>query len=263
LLLRPKNSLVNQSLDAKEFRLRVNCDGFGVAWYAADRGEPVRFRTVTPAWNNQNLRSIAPATESRCVLAHVRAASPGLPVVETNCHPFCHNDLVFCHNGLVGGFGRARRALLRGLTDHAFADIEGTTDSELVFAYVLDEHRARGSGATGADLAAALEAAIRRVVEIAGDEPSYLNLCVTNGTAIAASRFSTDPDGQTSSLYVHRGRRYTCEDDEVCRMVDGGADEPTAIVASERLSDDPGWEAFPVDHVAAIEADGSMEFRAF
>ena len=32
LLLKPANSLVHQSFDAKQFRLRVNGDGFGFAW---------------------------------------------------------------------------------------------------------------------------------------------------------------------------------------------------------------------------------------
>ena len=74
LLLRPANSLVHQSFDAREFRLRVNGDGFGVAWYIDGREPPVRLRTVTPAWNNQNLRSLAPAMRSDCIVAHVRAA---------------------------------------------------------------------------------------------------------------------------------------------------------------------------------------------
>jgi len=254
LLLKPANSLVHQSLDAKEFRLRVNGDGFGVAWYVDGLDAPVRLRTVTPAWNNQNLRSLAPAMRSGCILAHVRAASPGLPVVETNCHPFVHDRFAFCHNGGVGDFHGVRRRLLRSISDASFDAIEGTTDSEIVFAVFLDEIREREGEEPAQALGDALAATVKRVVEASPDEPSYLNLCVTDGRRVAATRFSSDPDGSISSLYYHSGRRYVCEG-TVCRMIDPGGFGATAIVASEPLSDDPGWEPVSANHVGVIRAD--------
>ncbi len=255
LLLRPANSLVHQSFDAKEFRLRVNGDGFGVAWYVDGyEGSPVRVRTVTPAWNNQNLRSLAPAMRSDCILAHVRAASPGLPVVETNCHPFMHERFAFCHNGGIGDFARARRALLRDLPDAIYDGIEGTTDSELLFAIFLDEWEGRREGEPGDAMAAALVATIKRTVAVAKGEPSYLNLCVTDGERVACTRYSNDPTGAMATLYYHEGRRYVCEGDS-CHMVDPGSGATTAIVASEPLSNDPGWEAVPANHVGLIRED--------
>jgi len=258
LLLKPSNSLVNQSFDAKEFRLRVNGDGFGVAWYVDGIEEPVRMRTITPAWSNQNLRALAPAMRSECILAHVRAASPGLPVIETNCHPFQHGRYAFCHNGVVGGFRRHRRALLASLSDESFDIIQGSTDSETVFAIFLDEIRDRRSGDAARDMADALAATALRVVDVADSEPSYLNLCVTDGRRLAATRFSTDAKGETSSLYFHQGSRYVCEGD-TCRMIDPGDDKPTAIIASERLSDDPGWQQFPVGHVGVVRENRVAE----
>jgi len=257
MLLRPSNSLVNQSFDSKEFRLRVNGDGFGVAWYADGFEEPVRVRTTTPAWSNLNLRAIAPVTVSDCVLAHVRAASPGLPVMEPNCHPFLHGRYAFCHNGSIGGFQQARRGLLATLSDESFALVAGSTDSEVIFAIFLDELKERSSDDPARDMADALAAAIGRVVE-ATDEPSYLNLCVTDGCRLAATRFSSDPAGTTSSLYFHHGLKYVCEG-EVCRMVDPGGGRTTAIIASEPLSKDPGWEPFPVGHVGVVREDRRAE----
>ncbi|MEM8884556.1 MAG: class II glutamine amidotransferase [Planctomycetota bacterium] len=253
LLLKPSNSLVHQSLDAKEFRLRVNGDGFGVAWYTELRPEPVRVRTLTPAWSNQNLRSFAPVALSGCIVAHVRAASPGLPVTETNCHPFVHGPFTFCHNGSVGDFAARRQGLLAGLAPEAFAAIEGTTDSEVLFAMFLEEIAKPGTEDRGHDLAVALARTIDRVKHHDG-EPSYLNLCVTDGQRVAATRFSTDPDGNMSSLYTHHGKRYDCVDG-VCRMVDPGGGLTTAIIASEPLSTDDGWEPVPPNHVGVIRED--------
>ncbi len=44
------------------------------------------------------------------------------------------------HNGSIGGFSRIRRRLEAGLSEDAFAGIQGTTDSELAFALFLDAY---------------------------------------------------------------------------------------------------------------------------
>jgi len=257
LLLKPENSLIQQSFDAKEFRLRVNGDGFGVAWYTDRRPEPVRARTVAPAWSNQNIRSAAPVTFSGCILAHVRAATPGLPVAEMNCHPFVHGPYAFCHNGQIGDFKLRKRSLLATLSDDAFVGIEGTTDSELLFAMFLDERAKRSTNDPGRDMAEALATVCRRAGNHDG-EPSYLNLCVTDGKRVAATRFSTDPKGVTSTLYTHHGKRYACIDGE-CRMIEPGEEMTSAIIASEPLSDDDGWERVPEGHAGVVRENRTAE----
>ena len=107
-------------------------------------------------------------------------------------------------------------------------------------------------------MARALAATVHRVVAAATDEPSYLNLCVTDGRRLAATRFSNDPEGRIATLYCHHGRRYVCEGD-VCRMVEPDDAGLTAIVASEPLSEDPGWEAVPRNHVSIVREDRTVE----
>ncbi len=76
LLYQPKNSLVNQSISAKEIEEPLNGDGFGIGWYAKEvNDEPVTFVSVNPAWSNRNLRNLAPKIRTDCFVAHVRAAS--------------------------------------------------------------------------------------------------------------------------------------------------------------------------------------------
>lgn len=50
--------------------------------------KPQVFTSITPAWNNENLNRLATKLESGVIFAHVRAAYPGMPVSEQNCHPF-------------------------------------------------------------------------------------------------------------------------------------------------------------------------------
>lgn len=78
-----------QSYKSRERKEPLNGDGFGVGWYAPQSSPtPCIFTSITPAWNNQNLRRLSEHVKSSCFFAHVRAASPGMRVCETNCHPF-------------------------------------------------------------------------------------------------------------------------------------------------------------------------------
>ena len=61
---------------------------------------------------------------SPLVFAHVRAAYPGMPVSEQNCHPFQWGRYMWMHNGVVGGFMKIRRALLASLSDAAYDTVQ-------------------------------------------------------------------------------------------------------------------------------------------
>ena len=265
LVVRPRNSLINQSIDAQEFEERLNGDGFGLAWYA--RGvcpEPALFRSVTPAWSNMNLLRMARVVQSDAILAHVRAASPGMIVSEANCHPFAMGRFAFMHNGHVGGFARLRRPLRRSLSDEVYDGIQGTTDSEHLFAMFLERAARRcGSDPTEA-MAGALEQTIADVLALArqhgSGDVSYLNLAVTDGTALVAARFTDGPAEDALSLYLHRGQRYVCRGD-VCEMVAPSAGGASVMVCSERLSDEPGWQPIPVNHLVLARPDRSVEVR--
>lgn len=124
LVTEPDHSLIRQSVESRERSDAMNGDGFGVAWYAPALGDrPGRFRSITPAWNNENLIELARVVESPCILAHVRASSKPFAVSEANCHPFTHGPLSLMHNGDLGGFDGLRRRLLARLSDTAFAAI--------------------------------------------------------------------------------------------------------------------------------------------
>ncbi|MCL4778130.1 MAG: class II glutamine amidotransferase [Gammaproteobacteria bacterium] len=265
LLTEPEHSLIHQSAHARERDEPLNGDGFGVAWYAEGHDEPALFRSVTPAWSNQNLRELARVTTSHCVLAHVRAATQGLQVGEPNCHPFRRDRLAFMHNGDIGGFSLIRRPLLALLSDSAFAAIRGTTDSEHFFALLCDEVQ-RGTDASSRGLAAAFNRALLTVRSLvrrhAPGEHIYLNAVLTDGAAAVACRYTTDTPENADSLYTNRGRRYVCEGG-VCRMLDPGEQNGSAImISSEPLSGDGGWEAVPLNHLLRIEPDLSMASEA-
>ena len=63
LLIKPKHGLIDQSLHSRLGAETTNCDGFGVGWYGTGAGAGV-YRSISPAWNDQNLRHLASHIES-------------------------------------------------------------------------------------------------------------------------------------------------------------------------------------------------------
>jgi len=256
LVTDPVHSILHQSFHSHEREEPLNGDGFGIAWYAEGAAEPAVLKEVHPAWNSRNLRSVARVTKSHCLLAHIRAASPGLPVTQLNCHPFSWGRLSFMHNGTVGGFLRIKHRLVSELEESTFLELEGSTDSEHVFALVKEAWAAAAGRPPLERLALALRRGVERVEALRRDagvkEPSLLNLVLCDGERAVVSRYVSDPGHRANTLYVHSGHRYLCEGG-VCRMCEAGEDSGAVIVSSEPLSKDEGWERVPVNHLVLVE----------
>src|SRR5215216_5691496 len=136
LLFQTQHGLIDQSLHSRMGVETTNGDGFGLGWYGELGGDPCRYRTVTPAWSDVNLRDMAAQIASPLWLAHIRATT-GTPVQQTNCHPFRHGRWLFVHNGVLAGFHTYRRELLLAVDPELFDGIEGSTDSEVLFHLAL------------------------------------------------------------------------------------------------------------------------------
>lgn len=275
LLTEPKHSLIHQSFQCQERSEPLNGDGFGIGWYAPRlTSEPAIFHQITPAWNSRNLHSMAKVLTSPCVMAHVRAASPGSEVNLANCHPFAYGDYLLMHNGRIGSFRRVRRRLLETLTDEAFDVVRGSTDTEHLFAVFVDEivrngcpvdpgGSARSVGDGARELARRLVSAIERVVALVHEEgdaqSSFLNVAVADGRHAAVCRYTDDSVEAPESLYYLQGELYEPAGRAFPqRRAD---DEGEAIVvSSERLTDDPRWRAVPPGMVLALDRHAPPSF---
>src|SRR5210317_1733870 len=109
LLLKPKNSLMKQSYHALESEVTVNGDGFGIGWYNHfRRKEPALFRSIRPAWNDENLSYNASMIKTNCLLAHIRAATQGGVSIH-NSHPFQYKEFLMMQNGGILEFKKIKR----------------------------------------------------------------------------------------------------------------------------------------------------------
>jgi len=264
LITEPENSLIHQSFDSRDREEPLNGDGFGVAWYAGvARPEAALFRSITPAWSNQNLRHLARATESGCVLAHVRAASIGMAVAELNSHPFAHGPYSFMHNGELADFWHHRRALMDGLDERRYELVEGTTDSECLFAYALQALDDEGQG--GAEgMARALESALGRcLAHLAANQvraPSTVNAVLCNGREAVACRFSNLTGSEAPSLHLHTGKLYSCASGTP-QLLEADEDMHSVIIASEPLTDDTSWRAIAENSIVLVDAERNVTVR--
>ena len=219
LLYEAAHSLEEQSW--KPLRQRagaMNADGWGVGWWdPLVRSEPARYRTAAPMWTDRSFRSVAEVVHAGAFIAAVRSATPPSPIVATGNAPFVAGPWLFSLNGYVRDFrGPIGEALRRGVSEERAIAIEGTSDSEIVFALVLD---ALDQGATPA------EALAGAIVQATDRAEAFLNLLLHDGHTIVATTWG-------NSLSVLR---------------DTGLAAGGVLVASEPLDEDPGWTDVP-DH---------------
>ena len=217
LLLDPPHSLLRQSYAPADMRGggTVNADGFGAGWYADGATTPIRYRRAVPMWTDTSFAALAHDVHSGAVLAAVRSATIGMPVVETACAPFGIGRWLFSHNGKVTGWPRSMTTLAARLPVIELLTLEAPTDSALLWALV--RHRL----AAGDSPDHALGAVATEV--LAAAPGSRLNMLVTDGMLLTATAVH-------HALAVRAGNG-------------------TVLVCSEPTDQSAGWEPVPDGHL--------------
>ncbi len=252
LILKPEHSLIHQSLASEQGAETTNGDGFGVGWYG-DQPEPGVYKSTYPAWNDRNLKELSRHISSHLFLAHVRATT-GSPIQQTNCHPFKNGSWLFVHNGLIRGFEHIKRDLVLEIDPDLFFDIEGSTDSELMFYLALTYELHRDPLAAVERMAGFVESAGRRH---GVDAPLQMSLGFSDGTRLYAVRYSSERQSRTL---------YHSTDMEALQHINpdlGQFSSNTRVIVSEPLNDMNGaWAQIPEASAVTVEA-GNIEVRPF
>ena len=255
LLYKPAHSLVLQSKYATMGAETTNGDGFGVGWYG-DLANPGVFLSTEPAWNDRNLRDLSAHIESGRVFAHIRAAI-GSPVQQTNCHPFRHDRWLWMHNGYIAEFPTVRRDLMFAVDPVIFPEIQGSTDSEILFylavTFGLDD-----------DPVAAVAKAVGLVEEVGRSHSVQLpiqgTIATTDGETTWAFRYSSE--GRSRTLFHSTDistLRHQYPDNPVLHAVSDDA----RLVVSEPLGDLRGaWREVP-ESTCVVVRGGSEDLRPF
>ena len=255
LLFKPTHGLIDQSLHSRMGVETTNGDGFGLGWYGS-REIPGVYHGTSPAWGDENLRELAAHIESPLFLAHVRATT-GTAIQQTNCHPFRHGRWLMVHNGVINGFHEMRRDLMLAVDPSLFANISGSTDSEVLFHVAL-------TFGLEADPIAALERAIGLVEELARrqgiEDAIQASIGVSDGVRLWAIRYATsgEPRSLFASAEADAVRRLHPENARLQRLRD-----EDRVIVSEPLADLEGvWNEIPPSS-AVIVQPGADELVAF
>lgn len=261
VLVDDKHSLLKQSCG--DLRGETHGDGWGIGCY--EGGSPRVFRSPNAARESPEYNVAAQQIVSPIVLAHVRQASVGSRQAE-NAHPFAYGHWLFMHNGTVTGFAEIRERILAEIDADLQSKIQGTTDSEHVFYWLLSRlrragqatewGRAEASRTAGADItlitrviAEAIPVLDAWSVETGPEEPSKLNFVLSDGVSLVASRFKHN----LNWLKIGPDREQGSATD---------ADLPPAVrVASEPIGDQT-WDPVPDGHVLSIRPDLTTESTA-
>jgi predicted glutamine amidotransferase len=227
-----------------------NADGYGIAALTAGRGM-VLIRNPVQASEDPAYRHVARRLDASEMLVHLRYANTG-GVSLVNTHPFSQDGRLFAHNGVVGDLDRieARLGAHRAM-------VMGDTDSERLFALItLAIREAEG------DVRAGITAAVR---EVAAEYELYsLNFVLGAIGHIWAFRYP-----EHNPLHLHRrpagGPSGVAQLDQTdaagtLRLhSDDGASAPLVVIASERISHEPGWEEIHPGELVHVGPDLTVD----
>lgn len=159
---------------------------------------------------------------------------------QSNCHPFHHDRWLWVHNGLIRDFRTVKRDLMMAVDPALFADIEGQTDSEVMFHLALTFGLEHDPPAAVERMVGFVEA-VGRQHDIA--HPIQMTIGTTNGDALWVFRYSSEHDSRTLfySSAVHGLRELYPDDPVIAQLADDDR-----LVVSEPLRDLPGaWNELP------------------
>ncbi len=240
LLLDPEHSLEKQAWMPQELReARLNADGFGFAWYN-DNKQIACYRNTMPIWNDANLADLSRSLSRPLWLAYVRSATPGLGVSLENTQPFIYQQWAFTHNGYILDYrDELRYELLQHLTQPFLYLIKGNTDSEYIFALLmqlLEQYKP-------------LEA-MRRCMQIIEktikDKRALLNIMITDGEQVYACKHAIN--GLCPSLY------YSNNNDEFGLT--------SQLLVSEKLNNHDSWQSIGDHQLIHIQATQTISLES-
>lgn len=262
-LLCEANSLVCQS--RSDFEGRAHPDGWGLGWY--ERGQPQSMRSVLSAGDDPQFGPAVTALASQTILAHVRLASVGT-VNLANTHPFTWGRWMLVHNGTVSRFSEVVPAIEADLAPDLKSARAGSTDSELVFLWILARLRAAGAAIDAPSGAACDPALLAQTVSqvihdlvaatpVSGEErPTALNLLITDGQTLVASRWKR-------TLWWTRLQRPPAWQGGGAPAAQPPAGQPYwAVAIGSEPSTADHWTEVPDGGLLSVDAQGRTELHS-
>ena len=246
-LVHAQNALMQQSEQDAEGL--VHGHGWGVADYR--NGVPLIERQTWAAFHGEHFKKAAARVYAHTVIAHVRRATVGGTAIE-NTHPFHNGKWIFAHNGTIPHFPEIRDRMMPEIDPMYRNDINGTTDSEHVFYFLLTLRMRHPDVGLRELVGIGINRLRRWCEEVDPAAKVGLNIVLTDGSALVGSRL-----GRTL-WHLRREQIHTCK---ICGRPhvhhQAGTDYRAVEIASEPITDDY-WEEFPDGVVYSVDEDSYL-----
>lgn len=247
-------SQVHQSLvqadNALEVQSREHPHGWGVAYYV--RNSPHIIKSTSAALEDKIFKKVSGVVSSQTVLGHIRKATVGETNI-LNTHPFQYGHWTFAHNGNIKDFDKFREPILKEIPEYFRKFILGTTDSEVIFYYLLgrisNKINLSEENINIEEFTTIINHAINDLVGIIGelnfaeDAPpteNFITFIITNGNLMLAFN-----GGKKLYYSTYKNK---CLDRDICSSYSPECEAPTKtgfvnhlIFSSEPLSGDNIW----------------------
>lgn len=248
--------VANQPVDL-EFSLerfkdlaKDNPDGWGIGWYEDNR--PKIFKQGISALDPKSeLARVSKKVRSRIIIAHVREGTGAVPA-ERNSHPFYYQNWLFAHNGSVD-----RAHLFRLLNEEYKQAIQGETDSEIYFYWILQNILKYGNIIFGIDNA---------LKQIIPRPHTGLNFLLSDGQRLYAFRYSKRSKDYYSLYKLDRKsadpspKELFSSKTNLLFRNKSAAQERAVLVCSEKLTQE-NWQEIGAGNILIIRPD--LETKAF
>ena len=278
------SSLTRQATDSSVQNF-MNVAGTGFkAWENGSiyEDEPYTYKSIELPMYDRTLMGLTKKLKANCVLGHIRATVYGnLSLVNTtNVHPFqfTGTKIALAHNGGLTDFPKMKFALAAKCKPEIANKVEGTTDSEWIYALFLSMLNDPFANHTSEEIANAASKTIQEIKTLRDqfhiDTHSVINLIISNGKSMIATCFTYDfgcyegivspavLSPQMHSLWYTAGDQFG-EHDGSWAMSDGNNDgtSTSIIIASEPLTrNDSSWFEIQKYSMAVIDRiDGKIK----
>ncbi len=246
-LIDAQNSLLRQA--AHDERGWANRHGWGIVERTA-RGELDWDREPKAADQSEEYRREVTDTPSVLTIAHIRRATVGEPQLE-NCHPFVAEDAALAHNGTVGAFDQLQERLVEAMGPEWAGRVQGSTDSEHVFALLMARLRDRSRES----MVETLSTTIRDLDEWTGEIGADLglNLLWMVEDHLVGCRWHRSLH---ASVRDHAYRCPVCGDSH---GPEGVESYRAVVVASEPITANEDWSEVPDETLWWVGDDWSLQ----
>jgi len=233
---------------------REHRDGWGIAVFDAGLGGWTIDKGILCASEDERFHRLAIGSFGNLLVSHVRQKTIGETSL-VNTHPFRRGRWVFAHNGTIKD--------VTWIRDHVsperHAEVEGQTDSEMLFAWLLTKLDEAGVAHEAASPRTdrALDAGVRAMREHSSS--AAYNFILSDGATTYAHRLGR-------SMYLLERtpedavrERRTSRDGTVVETP-WSTYRSAVFVASERITDEP-WQTVEEGMLLRVERTPTPEWR--